>query len=126
VRLEHETNLQERQNRITTDFAMNTVSPLYGEVDAIDPMTGQRRTIYGGPLRRYGVPLQQSGTRKPYVFPRAGAVLKLDDKAVLRGGWGIYVAPWNYGAAGTSTWANTATRRRPTCSSPRAVCRSRH
>jgi hypothetical protein len=32
-------------------------------------------------------------------------VFSLDDKTVLRGGWGVYVAPWNYSSAGTTGWS---------------------
>ncbi len=107
VRLEHETNLQERQNRIATDFAMTTVNPLNDLVNLVDPVTGQPRTIYGGLVYagENGAPNQLGGTRKPQVSPRAGAVYKFNDKTVVRGGWGIYVAPWNYGSAGTSNWS---------------------
>jgi len=107
LRLEHETNLEEKENRITTDFAMNTLSPLNNLVNIIDPLTGQRRDIYGGLLYagQDGAPTQQGGTRKPQVSPRVGVVYSLDEKTVLRGGGGIYVAPWNYSAAGTSGWS---------------------
>jgi trimeric autotransporter adhesin len=107
VRVEHETNLQERNNRITTDFAMTTLSPLNSLVNIIDPLTGQRRDIYGGLVYagQNGAPTQQGGTRNPQVAPRVGAVFSLDDKMVVRGGWGVYVAPWNYAAAGTTGWS---------------------
>jgi trimeric autotransporter adhesin len=107
VRVEHETNLQERNNQITTDFAMTTLSPLNNLVNIIDPLTGQRRDIYGGLLYagQDGAPTQQGGTRHPQVSPRVGAVFSLNDKMVVRGGWGVYVAPWNYGSAGTSGWS---------------------
>ncbi len=107
LRVEHETNLQERNNRITTDFAMDTVSPLNDVVNLADPITGAPRTIYGGLLYagQNGAPLQQGGTRGVQFSPRAGAVFKFSDETVLRGGWGIYVAPWNYSSAGTTGWA---------------------
>ncbi len=106
LRIEHETNLQERQNRITTDFATNTVSPLNDLVNLVDPVTKQPRTIYGGLLYagQDGAPLQQGGTRDVQFSPRVGGVFKFNEKTVLRGGWGIYVAPWNYSSAGTSGW----------------------
>ncbi|MGC4081930.1 MAG: hypothetical protein QM736_07435 [Vicinamibacterales bacterium] len=37
--------------------------------------------------------------------PRIGVVYSLDSKTVVRGGWGIYVSPWNYSAAGTTGWS---------------------
>jgi hypothetical protein len=107
VRLEHETNLQEKANRITTDFAMTTLSPLNDLVDIVDPLTGQRRDVYGGLLYagENGAPTEQGGTRRPQVSPRIGVVYSLSDKTVVRGGWGIYVSPWNYSAAGTTGWS---------------------
>ena len=107
VRLEHETNLEEKDNRITTDFAMNTLSPLNDLVNVVDPLTGQRRNIYGGLVYagQNGAPTQQGGTRKPQVSPRVGVVYSLSERTVVRGGWGIYVAPWNYSSAGTTNWA---------------------
>jgi hypothetical protein len=107
VRFEHETNLRERDDRITTDFAMDTLSPLNDVVNVIDPLTGQRRDIYGGLVYagQNGAPEQQGGERGVQVSPRIGAVFSIDDKTVLRGGWGVYVAPWNYAAAGTAGWS---------------------
>lgn len=107
LRLEHETNLEEKDNRITTDFAMDTVSPLNSLVNVVDPLTGQRRTVMGGLVfaGQNGAPTQQGGTRKPQVSPRVGVVYSLDERTVVRGGWGIYVSPWNYSAAGTTGWS---------------------
>ncbi len=36
--------------------------------------------------------------------PRVGAVYSLNDKTVIRGGWGLYYSPWNFPAAGTNGW----------------------
>jgi hypothetical protein len=107
LRMEHETNLQERNNQITTDFAMTTLSPLNDLVNIIDPVTGQRRDLYGGLIYagQNGAPTEQGGTRHPQFSPRVGAVFSIDDKTVVRGGWGVYVAPWNYSAAGTTGWS---------------------
>jgi trimeric autotransporter adhesin len=107
LRVEHETNLRERENRVTTDFAMDTLSPLNALVDVIDPLTGQRRDIYGGLVYagQNGATEEQGGSRDVQFSPRVGAVFSIDDKTVLRGGWGIYVAPWNYSSAGTTGWA---------------------
>jgi trimeric autotransporter adhesin len=107
LRIEDETRLQERQNRITTDFARNTVNPLNSEVSITNPVTGAPVTLMGGLLYagQSGAPTQQGGPSSVEYSPRVGTVFKIDDKTVLRGGWGIYVAPWNYSSAGTSSWA---------------------
>jgi len=39
------------------------------------------------------------------LSPRLGAAYTLSKGLVLRGGWGIYVSPWNYPAAATTNWA---------------------
>ncbi len=107
LRFEHETNLQERNNRITTDFARTTLSPLNNLVNVIDPITGRRRDIYGGLVfaGENGAPTQQGGTRPMQVSPRIGGAYTISEGLVLRGGWGIYVSPWNYPAAATTNWA---------------------
>ena len=106
LRLEHETNLQEKNNQITTDFARDTLSPLNSLVNVVDPTTGVRRNIYGGLVfaGQNGAPTQQGGTRPMQVSPRIGLVYTVAEGLVLRGGWGTYVAPWNYPAAGTAGW----------------------
>ena len=107
LRLEQETGLEERDNRITTDFARTTLSPLNNLVNVIDPITGQRREIFGGLVfaGQNGAPTQQGGTRPLSLSPRLGAAYTLSKGLVLRGGWGIYVSPWNYPAAATTNWA---------------------
>ncbi len=106
---------------------MTTLSPLNELVNIIDPVTGQRRDIYGGLLYagQNGAPTQQGGTRNPQFSPRVGAVFSLDDKTVLRGGWGVYVAPWNYSRPAHRAGRSTVIRPRPNFSSPRLASRSR-
>ena len=36
--------------------------------------------------------------------PRAGIVYSFNDKTVLRGGYGLFWAPWNYPSVGTTNW----------------------
>ena len=53
----------------------DTLSPLNSLVNIIDPLTGQRRDIYGGLLYagQNGAPTQQGGTRQPQFSPRVGS-----------------------------------------------------
>ena len=128
LRLEHETNLRESKNRITTDFAMDTLSPLNNLVNIIDPLTGQRRrrsTAACSTPGQNGAPNQQGGTRKPQFSPRVGAVYSLDreDRGSRRLGHlrrAVELQRRPARPAGRST----ATRRRRSCSSPRPACRS--
>jgi hypothetical protein len=97
VRLEHEDGLREIQNRQTVAFDRNAVSPL----DALVPKAGtllQGQTLKGGLVYAgvNGAPEQQGNPKKVKVSPRVGATYALDHRTVLRGGYGIFYAPWNY------------------------------
>ena len=106
LRLERETGLAERDNQITVDFDQNAVSPLNDKVNLIDPLTGQRRTINGGLIfaGQNGAPKVQGHQPAINPAPRAGAVYSFNDKTVLRGGYGLFYAPWNYPSVGTTNW----------------------
>ncbi|HEX8031887.1 MAG TPA: TonB-dependent receptor, partial [Vicinamibacterales bacterium] len=106
VRLESETGLKERSDYATVGFDYDAISPLNDRANVIDPVTGQRRTIMGG-LMYAGVngnSTEQGNQPAVKVAPRVGAVYSFSPKTVLRGGWGLYYAPWNYAAAGTNGW----------------------
>jgi len=106
IRLERETGMQERNNNQTVNFDQTAVSPLNNLVNLIDPVTGQRRQILGGLIYagQNGAPTVQGNQPAIKPAPRAGLVYSLDEKTVLRGGWGLYYSPWNYPAAGTTGW----------------------
>jgi len=106
VRVERETGLSERDNRITVDFDQSAISPLDSQVRLFDPLTGQQRQILGG-LEFAGVngARREQGHQPAYkLAPRAGVVVSLNDRTVLRGGYGVFWSPWNYPAAGTTGW----------------------
>ncbi len=106
VRLEHETGLMEKNNQITVNFDQNAVNPLNSQVNLIDPITGQRRQLLGGLVFAgvNGASTAQGNQPAIKPAPRVGAVFSINDKTVLRGGWGLYYSPWNYPAAGTTGW----------------------
>ncbi|HUQ88440.1 MAG TPA: TonB-dependent receptor [Vicinamibacterales bacterium] len=106
VRLERETGLIERENQATVGFDYNATSPLNSKVNVIDPVTGLRRDIKGGLLYAgvNGAPEAQGNQPAVKVAPRIGMVYSFSPKTVVRGGWGLYYAPWNYAAAGTNGW----------------------
>ena len=106
LRLERETGLAERDNQITVNFDQNAVSPLNDKVNLIDPISGQRRTINGGLIFAgvNGAPKTQGNQPPVNAAPRVGAVYSFNDKTVLRGGYGLFYAPWNYPSAGTTNW----------------------
>lgn len=106
IRVERETGLMERDNQFTVDFNRGAVSPLNDMVNLIDPVTGQRRDIMGGLVYAgvNGAPSVQGNQPAVKIAPRIGAVYSFNEKTVLRGGWGLYWAPWNYAAAGLTGW----------------------
>jgi len=106
LRLEHETGLAEKDNQLTVNFDTNAVSPLNSQVNVIDPITGQRRDIKGGLIfaGQNGAPTHQGDQPAIKAAPRFGVVYSFTPKTVVRGGWGLYYAPWVYPAAGTISW----------------------
>ncbi|MBI1873573.1 MAG: TonB-dependent receptor, partial [Acidobacteria bacterium] len=100
VRFEHEDGLREIDNRQTVGFDRNAVSP----IDALVPKAGtllQGQTIKGGLLYAGvgGAPEQQGNPPAVKVSPRAGMTFALDNRTVIRGGYGLFYAPWNYSPA---------------------------
>jgi hypothetical protein len=90
VRIEHEDGLREEQNRFTVGFD-RTVNP-GGALGAAGARGG---LMYAG----VGGNRTQQGDQPAMKFsPRAGFVYSISPKTVLRGGYGIYQAPWNYQA----------------------------
>jgi hypothetical protein len=106
VRLERETGMMEKNNQFSVNFDQTATSPLNDLVNVIDPLTGQRRTILGGLIYagENGAPTVQGDQPAIKVAPRVGMVYSLNEKTVLRGGWGLYYSPWNYPSAGTTGW----------------------
>jgi hypothetical protein len=101
LRVEHETGIAEKDNNITVGFDPNATSALSSVTipASIDPSGGTpARTVKGG-LMFAGVggnPTTQGDPPPLKWSPRVGAVWSLDSKTVLRAGYGLYWAPWNY------------------------------
>src|SRR5262245_1840635 len=102
LRIEHEDGMRERNNNFTVGFDRSSASPVNITIpNTIDP-TGATaaRQVLGG-LKFAGVngnPTQQGDPPAAKFSPRVGAVYSLSTKTVLRGGYGMYWAPWNYPA----------------------------
>jgi hypothetical protein len=109
VRIEHESGLQEKDNQFAVNFDQTAVSPLNSNATVLDPVTGARRQILGGLVYAgvNGAATAQGNQPAIKAAPRIGAVYSLDDKTVIRGGWGLYYSPWNFPAAGTNAWGQT-------------------
>lgn len=106
VRFERETGMIEKGNNQVVNFDQNAASPLNGLTNVIDPVTGLRRQVMGGLVYAgvNGAPTEQGNQPAIKPAPRVGLVYSLNDATVIRGGWGLYWAPWNYAAAGTTGW----------------------
>jgi len=97
LRLEHEDGLREVQNRQTVGFDRNATNPVDGLVPkAGTPLAG--KTLKGGLIYAgvNGAPEQQGNPKKIKPAPRVGATYAPDTRTVIRGGYGLYWAPWNY------------------------------
>ena len=105
LRIEHETGMAEKNNNFTVGFDRTATSALSSVVIPADTLAGAAaRTVSGG-LMYAGVngnPTTQGNPQKAKFSPRIGAAYTLDSKTVLRGGYGIYYAPYNYPAPSSS------------------------
>jgi hypothetical protein len=108
LRLEHESGLAEQNNNITVGFDPSATLPGLTNVVTIpaDPVAGTpARTVTGGLMYAgvNGAPTTQGNPPAIKASPRVGVVYSVDTKTVVRGGYGIYWAPYNYPAPSTNT-----------------------
>ena len=105
LRLEHEKGLSEKDNNFTVGFDPAMQSALSTVTIPADPVAGTpARTVTGG-LMYAGVDgnkTYQGNAPAVKWSPRVGAVYSLNDRTVLRGGYGLYWAPFNYPIPSTS------------------------
>ena len=105
LRLEHEDGLRERDNNITVGFDRSMTSALSAIVIPADPVAGtSARQVVGG-LMYAGVDgnkITQGNPPGVKWSPRFGATYAITPKTVLRGGYGLYWAPFNYPIPSTS------------------------
>ena len=101
LRLEHEDGIRDVNNNITVGFDPKASSALSSVVipASIDPSGGTPAHQVLGGLMYAGVNGNKDYQGNPPKIkwsPRIGAVYSIDSKTVLRGGYGLYWAPWNY------------------------------
>jgi trimeric autotransporter adhesin len=105
LRLEHEPGLQEVNNNFTVGFDRTMTSTLSTVTIPADPLAGtSARSVVGG-LMYAGVdgnPTTQGDVPNIKWSPRVGAAYSATDKIVVRGGYGLYWAPFNYPVPSTS------------------------
>jgi trimeric autotransporter adhesin len=109
IRLEHETGLAEKNNQLVVGFDRQAVSPLNVTIPA-DPVAGTpARQVMGG-LQYAGVggaPEQVGNPPAVKLSPRAGMAYTLNDRTVLRGGYGLFWAPWQSGVQSAVGYSQT-------------------
>jgi hypothetical protein len=102
VRLERESGLREADNKLVVGFDRTAASPLNVTIPAgIDPLNPTAsRPVLGGLVYAGQNGADESTGNPPAlkVSPRAGFAYSMTDKTVLRGGYGLFWAPWAYGA----------------------------
>jgi hypothetical protein len=89
IRFEHESGIQEEQNKLIVGFAANAANPLQQAVAA----SGLQ--VPGG-VEYAGVNGNPTQTGNPIAIkyaPRIGAAYQIDSKTVVRGGYGIFWVP---------------------------------
>jgi hypothetical protein len=105
VRVEHESGLREENNRFTVAFD-RTLNPGGALGAVVNPLTGQ--PIVGGLVYAgvNGANEHQGDPPALKLSPRVGVVHSFNPETVLRAGYGIYWAPWNYQAVSTTNYGN--------------------
>ncbi len=100
LRVEHQQGLREQDNNFTVGFDPNATSSLSTVTipAGVDPTGGTAvRTVTGG-LMYAGVNGNKETQGNPPTLkwsPRVGAVYSINPRTVVRGGYGIFWAPWN-------------------------------
>jgi hypothetical protein len=101
LRLEHETGMAEKNNKITVGFDPTVTNALSSVTIPADPLAGTAARSVKGGLMYAGVdgnPTTQGNPPAVKWSPRVGAAYSLNSKTVVRGGYGLYWAPFNYPA----------------------------
>jgi trimeric autotransporter adhesin len=105
LRIEHEPGLRERDNNFTVGFDPAMTHALSSVTIPADPVAGTpARQVVGGLMYAGvgGAPEVQGDAPPIKWSPRAGIVYSLTDQTVVRGGYGLYWAPFNYQIPTTS------------------------
>ncbi len=96
LRLEHENGLARRREPFNRGLGLRRPVPGPGAGDESDGRL---------PVRRDRRKDTQSDPKALKLGPRAGFVYSLNDKTVVRGGWGIFWAPHSVPGTGANTFA---------------------
>jgi trimeric autotransporter adhesin len=93
LRVEHEDGIREENDRVTVAFDQNAISPLnnLAKIPGRDAIRGG--LVYAGVN---GATSEQGNQPAIKMAPRAGVVYSINNNTVIRGGYGLFWAPWNY------------------------------
>jgi hypothetical protein len=104
LRVEHETGIAERDNNFTVGFDPNATNALSSVVVPADPLAQVGTRTPKGGLMYAGVDGNKTTQGNPPTLkwsPRVGAVYSINTNTVIRAGYGLYWAPYNYPAPST-------------------------
>jgi hypothetical protein len=99
LRFEHEDGLREQHNNFSVGFDPTATSSLNSVTIPADPVAGTPARQVAGGLMYAGVGGNHTYQGNPPSVrwsPRAGLAYSFNTKTVLRGGYGIFWAPFNY------------------------------
>ena len=103
IRLEHETGLMEENDGFTVAFD-RTLNPGGALGAVVNPLTNQPvrgGLVYAG---QNGANTYQGNPKGMKISPRLGMVYSFNPKTVVRAGYGVYWAPWNYQGVGSANY----------------------
>jgi trimeric autotransporter adhesin len=105
VRLERETGLREENNSLTVAFDRG-LNPGGALGAVVNPLSGQ--PIRGGLVYAgvNGANEYQGDPPAVKFSPRVGMVYSMNPKTVVRAGYGLYWAPWNYQGVSATNYGN--------------------
>jgi hypothetical protein len=111
LRFEHETGLADRDNALVVGFDRAAPSPLNVTIPA-DPVAGTpARQVLGGPQFAGLNGARETVGDAPALklSPRVGVAYSVNPQTVIRGGYGLFWAPWQAGVQSTPGYAQTTT-----------------
>jgi hypothetical protein len=101
LRLERETGLQEKNDQIIVAFDQEATSPLSGRVPGLGTIRGG--LVYAG---QNGANTYAGNPRAVMPSPRVGIVWSANRNTVVRAGYGVFWAPWNYQFPSAENYGN--------------------